>query len=317
MAARVDIRASWTMRDLGSETSSGTLGMRWTETPRNLAICGRSADNHASTSRTAMRKHMCGAGWGSHRARPAGAQGKSSSRSTRTTHGESAQARLLRALRCPRDLLQEVASVRIVRPADVPVGVTDQLRDDVEIPDPVEEVDDLAKLAIRVDLLKVGWPSRASSARSSSRGRSRRSSPQRTTVSRVTTGVRFARWVKDSVYCQRFGSPVVPSPTLTVTTGSRLALSDRMAETPPRARTAAWSPPPTSTRSLRNRTESRRLDLPAAFGPTMKTRRANPTSTSLKFRQFLNLSRVIRSGSVSGANGVIARHYRSRAGPTS
>src|SRR5437867_988502 len=53
---------------------------------------------------------------------------------------------------------------------------------------------------------------------------------------------------------------------------------------------ASWKPPPSATRSWRNRKASRRLDLPEAFGPIRNTRPCSATCTRTKFLQFASRS---------------------------
>ena len=50
---------------------------------------------------------------------------------------------------------QEVGAVRIVTPISAAVRFTDQLRDEMEIPDRTKVVDDLAETAVGVYLLQV------------------------------------------------------------------------------------------------------------------------------------------------------------------
>ena len=74
-------------RDFGSRSSSGATGTPCLATRRNRAIPSLSARNHASTLRTAIRKHIPGAGSGRNRRSRRGAH-SSRSRSQSANHGE-------------------------------------------------------------------------------------------------------------------------------------------------------------------------------------------------------------------------------------
>ena len=81
------------------------------------------------------------------------------------------------------DLLDEIASVRIVRPADRPVRLAHELRDDVRITHGAQKIGHEPKLTICVDLLEKVWPNRAMSSSSSASGRLSRSWPCSRTIS--------------------------------------------------------------------------------------------------------------------------------------
>lgn len=69
---------------------------------------------------------------------------------------DSSHASVSRALLRSGDLFQEIASERIVRPAYRAVGFTNQLRNQVQVPDRSEESHQVAEWQIHVDLLQVG-----------------------------------------------------------------------------------------------------------------------------------------------------------------
>ena len=54
------------------------------------------------------------------------------------------------------NLLQEVTAEGVIRPAGRPVGLTDKLRDEVQVPDRLEEHGEIPELLVDVDLLQVG-----------------------------------------------------------------------------------------------------------------------------------------------------------------
>jgi hypothetical protein len=69
---------------------------------------------------------------------------------------DQAQSRLLALLGSRGDLLQEIPSERVVFLSNRTLGLTDELRDDVQITDTAQEVRDLSELPVHVHLLKKG-----------------------------------------------------------------------------------------------------------------------------------------------------------------
>ncbi len=141
---------------------------------------------------------------------------------------------------------------------------------------------------------KCVWVKSSGSFSSLLLGRARRISSPCITTSRLTTGLRWLSCVNSSRYLH--SSPSSRSTTTsTATFGYRRACRDRIWDTPRRVdETARWKPPWTSATSRKKRMASRKLDFPAAFGPTRKTRPSRGTSTSRKLRQFSSRMRVNR-----------------------
>src|SRR5688572_22714571 len=89
MLLRLERAARSTISCLGFGCDSGSIGMREGDTERNLAIESRSARSHASTARTATRKHSLAALVVNQFWHSCGAQDASWSKSTSTTHGRN------------------------------------------------------------------------------------------------------------------------------------------------------------------------------------------------------------------------------------
>src|ERR1700735_433657 len=69
---------------------------------------------------------------------------------------DSAQTCPTSPLRRVGDLLDEIAAVRIARPADRPIGLTHKLRDDVRVTHGAQEISHEPKFAVCIDLLEKG-----------------------------------------------------------------------------------------------------------------------------------------------------------------
>jgi len=91
---RRDLLARSTITRLGWSIASGSPGISEVARPRNRPSRSRSARSQDSMARTATRKHICGAGSGSHDAMNGGTHSASLLRSTSTSHAEKRAARL-------------------------------------------------------------------------------------------------------------------------------------------------------------------------------------------------------------------------------